>query len=311
MNILITGASGFIGSKLIQKLDNNNNVLRVLARKKYLHYDTVICNLGSEVIPEKAFEGVDTVIHLAGYAHDLSSTFEREKIYYDVNYTATVDLFKFAIKKSVKNFVYISTVKAGGYDDNKKCMEEIDQVQPTNIYGASKRKAEIEILRLSETSDINVSIIRPALVYGDEMKGNLASMSNAIKKGWFPPIPDSKNRRSMICVYDLIDAIIFIASDLKSNGNIYNATDGICYSSRDIYKALCHVNRKKIPKWFVPKIVFFIMAFVGSKIKILPFDLQKYDKLFSNECYSSKKLLRLGFAPKYNFLSYINKLNSK
>jgi UDP-glucose 4-epimerase len=309
MRFLITGASGFIGSRLIQKLDRNNNDIRVLARKKYLNYDTFICNLGTEKIPEAALESVDTVIHLAGHAHDLSSSVEVEKIYYDVNYIATVELFKIAITKGIKSFVYISSVKAGGYNIRKKCMEECDQVEPINIYGASKRKAEIEILRLSKTSQTHISIIRPALVYGDKMKGNLASMTSAIEKGWFPPIPESNNRRSMICVYDLIDAIIFISAELKANGNIYNVTDGVLYSTRDIYKAICLLSGKKIPKWFVPKIIFYIIASLGNIIKFIPFDFQKYDKLFSNECYSSKKLQKLGFTPKYNFFSYTKKLH--
>ena len=84
----------------------------------------------------------------------------------------------------------------------------------------------------------NVSILRPALVYGVKMKGNLAIMLNGIKSGWFPPLPETYNKRSMICINDLIDAILLIASDGRTNGRIYIATDGHQYSSR-IFIRLC------------------------------------------------------------------------
>ena len=122
MKALVTGATGFIGSQLIKTLENNGYSLRILSRNNSLEYDTVICDLGSEEIPESALDSIDIVFHLAGYSHDLVRDSIKDKIYYDVNVKATVDLINIAAKKKVRKFIYISSVKAGGMIDKKKCM---------------------------------------------------------------------------------------------------------------------------------------------------------------------------------------------
>ena len=165
MKALVTGATGFIGSQLIKTLENNGYSLRIISRKNNSDYDTVICDLGNDQIPESALDSIDIVFHLAGYSHDLASNPIKDKIYHDLNVKATVDLIKIAAKKRVRKFIYISSVKAGGIVDKSKCMTENDQGTPNDIYGATKREAEIEILRIGKSHDIDVSIIRPALVY--------------------------------------------------------------------------------------------------------------------------------------------------
>ena len=307
MKALVTGATGFIGSQLTRTLENNDYSLRILSRNNHSDYDTVICDLSSEEIPESALDSIDIVFHLAGYSHDLVSNPIKDKIYYDVNVKATVDLINIAAKKKVRKFIYISSVKAGGMFDKSSSMTEKDQGTPIDIYGATKREAEIEVLKIGKTHDMHVSILRPALVYGVKMKGNLAIMFNGIKSGWFPPLPETFNKRSMICISDLIDAILLIASDKRTNGRIYIATDGHQYSSRDIYKAICLATGKNIPIWVTPKSVFSFLARIGDYVKYIPFNSHRYKKIFGNECYSSVELYNLGFKPKYDLFSFLKK----
>ena len=307
MKALVTGATGFIGSQLIKTLENNGYSLRIISRKNNSDYDTVICDLGNDRIPESALDSIDTVFHLAGYSHDLVSNPIKDKIYYDVNVKATVDLIKIAAKKRVRKFIYISSVKAGGMLDKSRCMTENDQGTPNDIYGATKREAEIEILRIGKSHNIHVSIIRPALVYGVKMKGNLAIMLNGIKSGWFPPLPETHNKRSMICINDLIDVILLISSDKRANGMMYIATDGYHYSSRNIYKSMCQAIGKNIPIWTTPKFVFSLLAWIGDIVNYIPFNSHRYNKIFGNECYSSVELHKLGFTPKYDLFSYLKK----
>lgn len=307
MKALVTGTTGFIGSQLVKTLENNGYSLRVLSRNDNSDYDKVICDFGSERIPESALDSIDIVFHLAGYTHDLVSDPIKDKIYYDVNVKATVDLIKIAVKKRVRKFIYISSVKAGGMLDKSRCMTENDQGTPNDIYGATKREAEIELLRIGKNHDIDVSILRPALVYGVKMKGNLAIMMNSIKSGWFPPLPETHNKRSMICINDLIDAILLIASDKRANGRMYIVTDGCHYSSRDIYKAMCQAIGKNTPIWTTPKFVFSLLAWIGDIVKYIPFNSHRYKKIFGNECYYSVELHKLGFTPKYDLFSYLKK----
>jgi len=137
-----------------------------------------------------------------------------------------------------------------------------------------------------------VSIIRPSLVYGPDVKGNLQLMLSGIEKGWFPPLPETGNRRSMIHVDDLVRAILLIAEDKRANGEIFIATDGTPHSSRDIYNAMCVVLDKSIPKWSVPKFLFDAVSLLNPRIKY------KLNKLLGDECYSSAKLEALGFKAK-------------
>ena len=165
----------------------------------------------------------------------------------------------------------------------------MDQFAPDGIYGRTKREAEIQLLEIGRNSGMNVSIVRPSLVYGPDVKGNLCMMMSWIEKGWFPPLPKVKNRRSRIHVDDLVRVLLLVDQEERANGEIFIATDGIPYSSREIYDAMCHVLKKPVPKWSVPRVIFDIVSRMNSRLRY------KVDKLLGDECYSSDKLQTLGF----------------
>jgi len=290
--VLVTGGSGFIGNKLTKHLAEMKVLVRTLSRKNQSNYETVVCDLQSDVIPDDALDGVDTVFHLAGFAHDLRDASKIVDLYYKVNVDATVQLAELAVKNGVKRFIFVSSVKAGGISTPKKCINENDQSNPEGIYGKTKREAELALLKIGKESGMHVSIIRPSLVYGPNAKGNLKLMLLGIKKGWFPPLPEMGNRRSMIHVDDLVRAILLIAEDKRANGEIFIATDGTPYSSREIYNAMCGVAGKSIPKWSMPKVLFDLASQASPRIKY------KLNKLLGDECYSSAKLEALGFKAK-------------
>ena len=289
MVTLITGATGFIGRKLINVVDGE---IRVLSREKHSDYDTIVCDLQSEVIPDQALNNVNTVFHLAGFAHDMRDASKIADLYYKVNVSATVQLANLAVKSGVKRFVFVSSVKAGGNPPLGTCANEKDQKNTEDVYGKTKREAELKLLEIGQVSGMHVSIIRPSLVYGPDVKGNLQLMLSGIEKGWFPPLPETGNKRSMIHVDDLVRALLLVANDDRANGEIFIATDGTPYSSRDIYNAMCSALDKSIPKWSVPKTLFDIASLVSSQIKY------KINKLLGDECYSSAKLEALGFKAK-------------
>jgi len=292
MKALVTGATGFIGLKLIKSLEDCGYSIRILSRNNNLDYDTAICDLQNEKIPESALDSVDVIFHLAGHAHDLASDSIQEKIYYDVNLGGTVKLIKIAVQKKVRQFIYVSSVKAGGVPGFGVCASENDQGEPEGIYGKTKREAELKLLKIGEESDIYLSIIRPSLVYGPNVKGNLQLMLSGIKKGWFLPLPETNNKISMIHVDDLVRAILLVADDNRANGEIFIATDGTPYSSREIYNFMCSALGKPNPKWSVPKSFFDMASLINPRIRY------KLNKLLGDKCYSSAKLEALGFKAK-------------
>jgi len=286
---LVTGSTGFIGSRLLGLLNTIECNVRLLARSEVANYETIVCSLGQDRIPKHTLESVDTVFHLAGLAHDMQDPSKVEDVYRVINIEATVELAKLAVESGVKQFIFISSVKAGGGLGSGKCINESDQNKPEGVYGKSKREAELKLLKIGSESGMHVSIIRPSLVYGPNAKGNLQLMLSGIKKGWFPPLPETGNRRSMIHVDDLVRAILLVADDDRANGEIFIATDGVPHSSREIYSTMCSIVGKSTPKWSVPKTLFDIASLASPRIKY------KVDKLLGDECFSSEKLEKLGF----------------
>jgi len=297
--ILVTGANGFVGLRLLEHIKNMNFDIRVLSRNPSDQYESIQCDFLKNNIPSNSLNSIDIVFHLAGFAHDFRSSIEVNSIYQLINVDATVQLAELAVKKNVKTFIFVSSVKAGGRPHPKKCMNETDQGELDSKYGKSKRDAELKLLKIGKKSGMNVVIVRPSLVYGKGMKGNLNLMLTGIKNGWFPPLPKIKNRRSMIHVDDLVEALIFVSLNKNANGEIFILTDGQPYSSREIYDAMCNSLGKEIPKWSLPLWIFIIMSKLNKRISF------KIDKLLGDECYSSEKIELIGFKAKKS----INNLN--
>jgi len=289
---LITGATGFVGKKLVSALQCKRERVRSISRNLQVDYETVVCDFEKEVIPQSALESINTVLHIAGFSHDMRDASEIEYLYRRVNVDATVRLAELAAKSGVKKFVFVSSVKAGGLPFSEQCANEESKNESDGIYGKTKREAELALLKIGKDSDMHVSIIRPSLVYGPNAKGNLKLMLSGIKKGWFPPLPETGNKRSMIHVDDLVRTILLVSEDKRANGEIFIATDGTPYSSREIYSTMCIVAGKSIQKWSVPKTLFDIASLVSPRIKY------KINKLLGDECYSSAKLEALGFKAK-------------
>jgi UDP-glucose 4-epimerase len=292
MRCLVTGSTGFVGNRLLGLLNTIECDVELLARSKVNNYETVVCNLGQDRIPRHTLVSIDTVFHLAGFAHDMQDSSKVKDLYYTVNVEATVGLARLAVESGVKRFVFVSSVKAGGLPLSEHCASENNQGDPEGVYGKTKREAELQLLKIGKESSMHVSIIRPSLVYGPNVKGNLQLMLSGVEKGWFPPLPETGNKRSMIHVDDLVRAILLIADDDRANGEIFIATDGISYSSREIYNAICIALGKSIPKWNTPKFLFDIVSLISPRIKY------KVGKLLGDECYSSAKLEALRFKAK-------------
>ena len=294
MNILLTGGTGFIGQRLLKYLATQEHSIHLLSRRLVKDYSNTYCDFLKDKIPEDVFSknSIETVIHLAGFAHDTRDQNKIENLYNRLNVSVSVELANLAVKSGVKRFVFVSSVKAGGTYPYGVIANEKIQSNTEDIYGKTKREAELRLLEIGQLSGMHISIIRPSLVYGPDVKGNLKQMLHGIKKGWFPPLPETGNRRSMIHVDDLVRAILLVAEDKRANREIFIATDGTPYSSRKIYNTMCDLTGKLIPKWSVPKSIFNLAGLLIPSIKY------KINKLLGDECFSSDKLEALGFKAK-------------
>ncbi|MCK4783130.1 MAG: NAD-dependent epimerase/dehydratase family protein [Desulfobacteraceae bacterium] len=315
---LVTGVTGFIGRELCRHLRVKKNiVIKAVTRQKIEgNWDqTCLCDFEQGVIPGEEMDGVDTIFHLAGLAHDFRTGLDIDSVYRKVNTEATVNLASLAAERGVKRFVFVSSVKAGGSAPEGECADEDSQGEPEGIYGLTKRNAELGLLQIGKETGMHVSIIRPALVYGPNVKGNLQMMLNGIIKGWFPPLPETLNVRTMVHVEDLVNALILVAEKKEANGEIFILTDGKHYSSRGIFNEMCVAVGNRIPRWYVPKIFFFISAKVGDlmgSFAKVPFDSLRYHKLLGDDCYSSNKIReKLGFQSKFTLINALPEMVRK
>jgi len=287
---LVTGGAGFVGQHLVSLLEKEQYNVRIVSRKKFDGFDSVVHDFEVERFPKEYLKDVDVVFHLAGYAHDLNNPAKHTHKYYSVNVDSTVELAKMSASSGVKSFVFVSSVKAGGRSLTRGCALESDFNTPEGIYGETKRKAELELIKIGERSDMQVTILRPSLVYGPSVKGNLKLMLLGIKYRWFPPLPIVDNFRTMVHVDDLVRAILFVSENKLTDGEIYNITDGILYTPNQIYNILRVASGKKLCKISTPMFVFNLVSLLGSGFKY------KVKKLLGHECYSSEKIENIGFS---------------
>jgi len=90
MRALVTGATGFLGVQLVNELESSGYLVRILSRSEHSRYDTILCDLAKQNIPDSAFYQVDVIFHLAGYTHDTESSQDKWSSYYDLNVKATI-----------------------------------------------------------------------------------------------------------------------------------------------------------------------------------------------------------------------------
>ena len=152
---------------------------------------------------------------------------------------------------------------------------------------------------------MQVSILRPTLVYGPGCKGNLANLLRWIDKGWFPPLPDTGNRRSMVDVRDVVKAALLAASRDSANGKICILTDGEDYSTRRVYLAIRRALGKAEPAWSLPAGLMRTLGKCGDGLEALLgrpalYNSAMCSRLLGSACYHSVNTeTALGFCPGY------------
>lgn len=307
MQILLTGSTGFIGKHFLSVLIEKNYTIRVLVRdkKKLPPLPSEIQVVTGDLTQPNSLlhlcDDIDAVFHLAGHAHAFKEKNASDDQHHAINFQGTQNLLHEAIRARVKKFIFFSSVKAVA--DSQHKIDETWQEKPSTPYGIAKQAAENLVLN-AQSHGLHVTVLRPALVYGPEWKGNLASMLRAIDKGLFPPLPETYNKRSMISINDLCQAALLATDQPQANGKIYFVTDSISYSTRQLYILMKKALAKPIPHWHIPLEVFKLLAWIGDAGGVitrrrLPFNSDAMEKLFGQAQYDSTRITQeLGFKPK-------------
>ena len=253
--IVLTGASGYLGSAILTALQYDGCQVVSLGRSpiggiEHRYFDLREPNSARELV-----EGASAIVHCAGIAHNLGAPED----YDQVNRKATLNLADAAIAAGVKRFIFISTLNLVPCEAASPDQPVAKWAKPKGGYEASKWQAESDLEQLLQWSDCQLTIIRPALVYDTELVANLALLQKLSQK--IPVQLPGVGRRSMVSRQD-VAALVVACLNSKSVAQQtvrIAATDGACYSARDISGALA---AGRAPALSVPSVLWrFGLAF--------------------------------------------------
>lgn len=257
MEIFITGANGFIGSRLVSLLRDAGNRVYAAYRnlpKNYHEHDIAIGDMSKPIAWEKYLSNIDVVIHCAARVHQMQDSAANNSLYFSVNRDATIALAEAAKDTSVKRFIFLSTIKVNGEGKKGIALHPNDTPQPQGAYAESKYEAEQALLKLTTNSTMDTVIIRPTLVYGQGVKGNFASL---IKLANLPvplPLGGIENQRSFISVNNLCDLIQHCINEPKAANKILLASDCNAISTSELLTLMREANNQQrqlfsLPHW--------------------------------------------------------------
>ena len=250
MKLLITGATGFIGQNLcVAALAQNYSIsatMRPTSNPDLLPAGVERISIDSvaTTLPENALANVDVVIHLAARVHVMKDV-DRDPLtaYRQINTIATLSLARQAAEQGVKRFIYVSSIKVNG-EGSARSYTEQDPAQPGDPYGQSKWEAEQGLQEIAAATGLEIVIIRPPLVYGAKVKGNLQQLLKAIESGLPLPLGAVQNRRSLVYVGNLVDAILTCVTHPAAKNQTFLISDGEDLSTPELIRRLAARARK-------------------------------------------------------------------
>ena len=276
MDIIITGASGFVGQNLADYLAKGGNNIRKTS-------------LRNSNWPEELDGDAAAIIHLAGKAHDTSNTSADEE-YFTVNCDLTIKLFDIFLKSDIKDFFYFSSVKAVA-DTVLDVLTENEKAKPLTPYGKSKLKAENYLLSKSIPEGKRLFIIRPCMIHGPGNKGNLNLLYKVVEKGVPWPLASFPNERSFLSIHNLSFLVQKMIEKEGLPSGIYNFADDDSLSTNDLVALISETLNKKPKLWHISASLIKSIVKIGDVLP-LPLNSERLKKLTESYIVSNTKIKR-------------------
>ncbi len=240
--VLVTGASGFVGSALVARLATEQRfavrgtVRAAEARVPPGVERVAIGNLADGTGIEPALESTEVVVHLAARAHILHDA-ARDPLaeFRRVNVAGTVNLARTAAAAGVKRFVFISSLKVHGESGG---FRETDTPVPEDAYGTSKHEAERGLRTIGRETGMEIVIVRPPLVYGPGVKANFLALANAVRRGFPLPFGAVRNRRSLVALDNLNEFVTTCIVHPAAANETFLVSDGEDLSTPELIRRI-------------------------------------------------------------------------
>lgn len=248
MRVLVTGASGFVGSHLVPALVDRGHEVVAAVRREGSSPDgateLVTGTIDGETDWGTTLDGIDVVVHLAARVHvmrdvatDPLAEFRR------INSAGTSRLMEAAIEGGVRRFVFLSTIKVNGESTLGYPFDAHSPRKPADPYAQSKAEAEAVLQQAADRGDIDVVIVRTPLVYGPGVAGNFRSMLKIARTPIPLPLGSIRNRRTMTSVWNLADAIASVLTGPPDSASVLVAADAESKSTGELVAGLRHALR--------------------------------------------------------------------
>lgn len=268
-NILLTGAAGFLGSRLCKVLHSKPeiNVTAVLRRHAEMPAarTVVLRNFDANTDLSSALKGQQVVIHAAARAHIIKDEAPDPLAEYRrTNVDGTLNLARRAATTGVKRFIFISSIGVNG-DINTKPTSEDDTPKPAEPYAQSKWEAEQGLWEIQRETNVELVIIRPPLVYGPNAPGNFGSLIRWIEKGVPLPFGAIHNQRSLVAVDNLVDLITTCMDHPAAANQVFLAGDGQDVSTTELLRGVARAMGKPSRLFPVPASAIMFLASILRK----------------------------------------------
>lgn len=309
MLTLVTGATGFIGSHLVDQLIADGRKIRCLARPNSnfarLNKSSVELFYGDLTDPNSLRgieKDVDSVFHLAAIARPMAI---EKRMYFKVNTEGTKNLLERFKKKEIKKFILMSSISAIGPSRDGNPLDETALAKPIDIYGQSKLLAEKTAFDFIKNSGMPIVILRPPMIFGPR-DFEMLKLFKMVKKGFFP-ICGSKHGHFEFCYVGNLAQACLLAEKKGTIGEIYHVSNGQSYTLREVLKAISEAEQVNLSPFCFPN---FLMAAGGLSMELLgkifnfhpPFSMNTVKWMSANFWISdmSKIKKELNYLPKYS-----------
>jgi len=258
MRIVVTGATGFVGRALCARLHADGHAVRAAVRAPGAFLPAGVERaelgpLGAQTRWEEALRGAEAVIHLAARVHVMhDGAADPLAEFRAVNVRATERLAEESARAGVRRLVFVSSVKVHGDESATPCRED-SSPDPRDAYGVSKWEAELALARIGARTGLQTVVLRPPLVYGPGVKGNFLEMMRVVARGIPLPLASVENRRSFICLGNLVDALAACATHPAAAGGTFLVGDGEDLSTPELLRRSAEALGVRVRLFPVPR----------------------------------------------------------